>query len=122
MTIPRLTVRPLFHACGFATLLLVLSGCSDRASTTAATPVQSDPTDMTYVFAIEGMHCDGCVMSITQGVKELEGVRDVQVSLEEERATVRVAKEGPTPEAVVAAIDQRGYDATLAPSESPSGQ
>lgn len=112
MITARPTPRPLLHACGLALCLLALPACNDTVpAPEAATNTAPAPSDITYAFAIEGMHCDGCVASITQGVKELPGVRDVQVSLDDERATVRVAEDGSAPDAIIAAIDQRGYDA-----------
>lgn len=42
----------------------------------------------TVQLNIEGMHCDGCVNSITKALKAVSGVGNVEVSLEQKRATV----------------------------------
>ena len=39
-------------------------------------------------FTVEGMHCGGCVKSVTGAVSRLPGVRRVDVSLERKAATV----------------------------------
>lgn len=63
-------------------------------------------------FTVTGMTCEHCVNAVTSAVKETPGVADVQVSLEESRATVSgdaidIAK-------VIAAIEEEGYKAALA--------
>ena len=43
---------------------------------------------ITREFAVEGMHCQGCVKSVTGAVTRLPGVTHVDVSLEKKAATV----------------------------------
>lgn len=40
------------------------------------------------VFAIEGMTCASCAMRIEKGLKKVQGVKDANVNLATERATV----------------------------------
>lgn len=42
----------------------------------------------THQLKIEGMHCDGCVRSVTRTLSALPGVARVEVSLAENRADV----------------------------------
>jgi copper chaperone len=66
----------------------------------------------TREFAVEGMHCQGCVRSVTGAVKEVPGVTGVDVSLERKAATVAFDAAQATPAAIVAAIEGAGFDAT----------
>ncbi len=40
-------------------------------------------------FKVEGLHCDGCVKSVTRMLSGVAGVEQVDVSLAEGRARVR---------------------------------
>jgi copper chaperone CopZ len=63
---------------------------------------------MKKVIKVTGMSCKHCVMHVTEALKEVPGVTDAVVSLEQGTATVEV---GPsvTDEALVAAIKEVGY-------------
>lgn len=37
---------------------------------------------------VEGMHCGGCVRSVTNAIKRVNGVKEAEVSLENETASV----------------------------------
>ncbi len=64
--------------------LLVVTGCgSSEASASNET--------QTIAYAVEGMHCEGCVNAITDKVKGLKGISDCRVSLEDHRAVVTMA-------------------------------
>lgn len=66
-------------------------------------------TSKTWI--VDGMTCGHCVASVTAEVGKLPGVSDVQVDL----ATKRVVVSGGVPDdAVVAAVDEAGYDAVPA--------
>lgn len=39
-------------------------------------------------FRVEGLHCDGCVKSVTRMLTGLPGVEKVEVSLQEAKASV----------------------------------
>ena len=40
-------------------------------------------------FRVEGLHCDGCVKSVTRMLTGVPGVEKVEVSLAENKAAVR---------------------------------
>ena len=63
-------------------------------------------------YAVEGMSCDHCVASVTAEVSKVPGVASVDVDL----AAKRVKVQGGTldNDAIVAAIDEAGYDAVPA--------
>jgi copper chaperone len=69
-------------------------------------------TTTTREFAVLGMHCQGCVKSVTGAVRQVPGVKGVDVSLEKKAATVEFDPASATPEGIVAAIEGAGFDAT----------
>lgn len=46
------------------------------------------PMTETREFAIEGMSCEGCVNTVTSALKAVPGVKSVEVSLKDKKATV----------------------------------
>jgi len=69
------------------------------------------------LFCVEGMSCDGCVQSVTTALKKLPGVKGVQVSLEQKRATV-VADEAALPnDKIESAITALGFQAKALPAK-----
>ena len=68
-------------------------------------------TTITREFAVEGMHCQGCVSSVTGAVKRVPGVTNVSVSLEHKAATVEFDPTTANASNIVAAIEGAGFDA-----------
>ena len=62
--------------------------------------------DRTY--AVTGMTCSHCVMSVTEEVSEVDGVTSVDVDLAAGRLSVRGA--GFTDDAIRAAVEEAGYE------------
>lgn len=61
-------------------------------------------------ITVKGMTCDGCVRSVTNALKGVEGVQDANVDLKEERAQV-VYDDAKTSERVLKeAVEEAGYD------------
>lgn len=58
---------------------------------------------------IGGMHCDMCVASIEKGVKELDGIVTVAVSLNDSNAIVSYDASKVDKEKIEKAIEARGY-------------
>jgi len=63
-------------------------------------------------YRVDGMSCDHCKVAVTGEVSQVPGVRAVEIDLETK--LVRVAGAGVDGAAVVAAIDEAGYDAVEA--------
>ena len=65
-------------------------------------------TDIT----VHGMTCGHCVAAVTEELKTIDGVRDVQIDLHEGGdSPVHITSEGDLdPEAINAAVDEAGYD------------
>lgn len=62
-------------------------------------------------YTVQGMTCEHCVLSVREEVSEISGVTDVDVDLASGRLVV--AGEGFADAAVLAAVDEAGYE--LAP-------
>jgi copper chaperone len=62
------------------------------------------------ILNIEGMSCDHCKMAVTRAVSSLEGVGSVEVSLENNTATVEFEESRLNLAAIKQAIQDQGYD------------
>jgi copper chaperone CopZ len=67
---------------------------------------------MTLIYRVDGMSCEHCVVAVTSEVGDVAGVQAVEVDLETK--LVRVTGAAIDDTAVVAAIDEAGYDAVTA--------
>jgi copper chaperone CopZ len=67
----------------------------------------------TLVFAIEGMHCEGCVDTVKALLGMEAGVQATSVSLKEGTARVLVDPAKAEPERLAAVVERAGYKATL---------
>jgi copper chaperone len=67
---------------------------------------------MTLIYRVDGMSCEHCVVAVTGEVGDVAGVQAVDVDLASK--LVRVSGAGIDDTAVVAAIDEAGYDAVPA--------
>jgi copper chaperone CopZ len=63
----------------------------------------------TRVYAVPGMHCDHCKAAVAQELERVAGVDAVDVDLGTKLVSVR--GEALDDDALVAAIDEAGYDA-----------
>ncbi|ODV78628.1 heavy metal translocatin [Suhomyces tanzawaensis NRRL Y-17324] len=70
------------------------------------------------VFQVQGMTCGACSASVTTALQAIAGVSDVSVSLLTEEAKVVHGPEV-APQALVAAIEACGFDATLSKTHTP---
>ena len=77
------------------------------AGSSATGPVQPIAEDtQTVRLRVEGMTCGGCAISARVVLKKLEGVREADVSYEEELAVVTYDSRKVTPERMIEALDQ----------------
>ena len=63
---------------------------------------------VTFEIGVEGMMCQRCVAHVKEALGAVKGVSDVQVSLEEKKATVTAA-ENLSVDTLKAAITKAGY-------------
>ena len=62
-------------------------------------------------LSVEGMMCQNCVKHVTRALEGIPGATDVQVSLEDKKATVSVP-ESVGDDVLKAAVTEAGYDVT----------
>ena len=65
---------------------------------------------MAIILKLYGLHCSNCVKSVEKALREVAGVESVSVSLEPQQAVVEGS---PDPKALIDAIDEMGFEATL---------
>lgn len=62
---------------------------------------------------IDGMTCNGCVASVTKILQGVDGVTSAEVSLAYKRAEVAFDATKTSVDALIAAVEDGGYDASL---------
>lgn len=62
---------------------------------------------------IDGMTCNGCVASVTKILQDVDGVASAEVSLADKRAKVAFDATKTSVDALIAAVEDGGYDASL---------
>ncbi len=62
----------------------------------------------TATYKVNGMKCDHCRQSVENALKSVDGVSDVEVSLEKGEATVTYNENKTTPQALKDAVDALG--------------
>ena len=68
----------------------------------------------TTTLNIQGMTCGGCVKSVTGALQREVGVETVEVVLEKGTATVSYDPAQTSPDQLVAAVDDIGFEASAA--------
>ena len=64
---------------------------------------------MTKTIKVKGMSCQHCVASVTKALSEVDGITDVQVSLEKGEATFK--ENSPVPDQILKdAITKIGFE------------
>ncbi len=71
---------------------------------------KSDENICTITFATD-MHCESCVTKINENIAFEKGVKDLKVSLEEERITIKYDKRKTSEEILAASVRKLGYKA-----------
>lgn len=92
-----------------AVALAFTAGCSTQKNV-AANVVSNAATKTTFI-PVEGMSCSSCAATVKRGVKGIDGVAAVEISLEHRGARVRYAEDKVSPDQIAAAITQLGYKA-----------
>ncbi len=64
----------------------------------------------TVTLTVTGMTCQHCVAAVREALQAVEGVQEAEVSLADNRATVKGQAD---PAALIAALQESGYTATL---------
>lgn len=79
----------------------------------------SDPQVKTATIPIEGMTCASCVARVKKTLKSIDGVMEVEVSLEHRKARVQYLDTKVSLEGLAAAVNDLGYRAGTPTEEAP---
>ncbi len=63
-------------------------------------------------FKVEGMTCGSCVRHINEALRDVDGVRDIDVRLREGK--VRVTHENVSADTIIEALREAGYESRTA--------
>jgi copper chaperone CopZ len=85
-------------------LLIILVAFGFTSAQTAKTK--------TMTLAVSGMKCDNCVTKVDKALRDVEGVKDVNVSLKNNSAKVVFASTTVKPEMLLSAISDAGFGAS----------
>ncbi len=99
----------LFPSVFLVPLILFLAACG---GTDSAPPEEGARGGAERVYAVEGMHCEGCSRLISSTLGKLEGVEQAGASFAEEQAVVTVSDAGVPDSDIITAIEELGYTAT----------
>uniref|UniRef100_A0A663M7I7 Copper-transporting ATPase 1 n=1 Tax=Athene cunicularia TaxID=194338 RepID=A0A663M7I7_ATHCN len=72
----------------------------------------------TFFIGVEGMTCNSCVQTIEQHIGKMNGIHNINVSLEDKNAAIIYDSKLQTPATLQEAIYDMGFDATL-PDSNP---
>lgn len=72
--------------------------------------------NQTRIINIDGMTCGGCVASVHKATDGVDGVETISVDLADNLATVTFDDSKTSAEAIASAIEEAGFDATVANS------
>lgn len=81
------------------------NGGTAKTEEKAAAPAEIVQTSL----SIGGMTCEHCVMSVTKGINELEGIAEVSVTLDDSTALVKYDAAVLNLDDIKAAVEKRGY-------------
>lgn len=98
-------------------LTACMLGCGQQSQAPGRAQQSNSQVMETREFAIEGMSCEGCVNNITSALKVVPGVKSVEVSLKDKKATVSAA--GVPTQAIEDTISKAGYKAQLITAAHP---
>jgi mercuric ion binding protein len=105
------TVLALFLWFAVTIGLSFATGC--RRSDTSAVPSRSASgvNAASVTIPIEGMVCASCVARTKRALKSVDGVEEVELSLEKRQARVRYDSSKTSPDRLAATIRELGYEA-----------
>ena len=63
------------------------------------------------LFRVADMHCSACVMRLEALEDELSGIKQVRASYRKQQMEVEYDEAAVTPQEIIAAAKQRGYEA-----------
>ena len=74
------------------------------------------------LLKVTGMTCGGCISNVTQALKAVSGVSEVDVSLSAGEATVEFDERLTSPEKLKSAVKGAGYGVDTNAAQKPQGK
>ncbi len=105
----RFSGQWLLRSSVLALSLAAITGCSTQKGATSY--AQAPAATKAAFIPVEGMSCGSCAANVKRAVKGMNGVTQVEVSLEQRGVKVHYLESKVTPEQVAATINQAGYKA-----------
>lgn len=68
---------------------------------------------MKKVLTIEGMHCKHCAESVSNALKEIEGIKGVKINVKKKTAIVDMGKDIIDGQVLKDAVKNAGFEVTL---------
>lgn len=90
-------------------IVLAMASCGTRTSDHNS----AGHSPQTVTIPVDGMSCVSCAARVTRALKRVEGVQEVQVSLERREAVVQFWPDRVSPDHLRSAINALGYKAGL---------
>jgi copper chaperone CopZ len=93
--------------------LLLINGCGKKnnTDTSTKTTTQDDATKIVSVeFKCENMHCASCETTITDAVKKIDGIKEVNADAKSKTVKVTFNKELTNTKDIEKSINAAGYD------------
>ncbi len=95
---------------------VVPTGTAASSSQQTSQPQQPVHTKQ-VVLKVDGMTCNGCVLTVNKSLKKLPGVLNASITLKPPRATVEYDPTKVTPEQMIWATTDAGYPASVLETE-----
>ncbi len=105
----------LLFAAFLVAILFIVSACSDqqRKNEQGITNVQTKAAAINKLkMRVDGMTCMACQSNVKNAIKSLDGVMDVEVSLEKRMAFVSYDSLKVKPEQIQKVVNDKGYTAS----------
>lgn len=94
----------------FILAIAIFFACNTQSKQNTERSDENSAIELTQTTVnIGGMHCDMCVASVEKGVKGLEGIENVVVSLNDSNAVVKYNAQAVSIEEIEKTIEKRGY-------------
>lgn len=95
-------------------MAIVMASFVPTGSGDAAPPAAKVTASQTASVHVEGMRCEKCVARLTEALRKIAGVQDVQVSLTDKKAVIRFDPRVTNSTNIVNVINDLGYEARIA--------
>ncbi|TVZ26899.1 copper ion binding protein [Gillisia sp. Hel_I_86] len=102
-------MKAVFYS-SFLMLFVLLSGCDENSDKSKLTDANL-ANNVSVEVSIEGMSCMACVAKVKKTLSDLNGITEVNVSLENKSATVQYNPENISLNKIMQSIDEIGYKA-----------